>query len=130
MSPATHRHEGGPRAKRGLPRPCMACGQSFRPKNNKGKFCSEACRKARLRLEAKTGFAGNLDTYVARVPFRSKSSNENNNLQGQNRKPRVNTKSGWHVEAGELVFYPLPSAPSLTAGEAHRLSRGHMRVAA
>jgi hypothetical protein len=125
MRHATHRHEGGPRAKRGLPRPCKGCGQSFRPKNNKGKFCSEACQKARGRLEAKTGHGRDPDSCVAHVGFRSKSSNENNGVSGRFAKPRVTAKTGWQFEASGLVFYLMPDTPSLTEKERRALGCGH-----
>ena len=49
-------------------------------------------------------------------------------FSGQNRKPRVSAKSGWYVEGGELVFYPLPDTPKFTAKERRRLCRGHLRL--
>lgn len=118
----------GPRAKRGLPRPCKACGQTFRPKNSKGRFCSEACQKARGRWEAKTGLWRDPDSHVARVGFRSKSANNINGVSGHSEKPRDDLKTGWHVEAGELVFYPLPGTPRFTAKECRRFVGSHMHL--
>lgn len=128
MSRATHRHEGGARVKRGLPRPCKGCGQSFRPKNNKGIFCSEACKKARGRLEAQAGLGRDPDSHVARVPFRSKSSNNIKGVSGHFAKPRVTAKTGWQIEAGDLVFYPMPETQPLTENERRRLGGGHMML--
>lgn len=122
-------HTKGSRAKRGLPRPCQGCSQDFSPKNNKGKFCSEACKKARARLAAKTGLLRDPDTDVARVPFRSKSANHINGVSGNFHKPRVAPKSGWHAEGGQLVFYPMPSTPVLTWNECQRFIHGHMAIA-
>ena len=128
MTGPTYRQLAGPRIARGLPRPCEACGQAFRPVNNKGRFCSEACKKARRRLMAKAGEIGTPDSKVARVPFRSKSDNGINAVQSQNREARVAASTGWHIAAGELVFCPMPKTPPFTANERRRLSRRHMRV--
>ena len=43
-----------PRAKRGLPRPCAACGQDFRPANSKAKYCGPACKQAQHRQKARS----------------------------------------------------------------------------
>lgn len=128
MSGSTRKVDKGLRAKRGLPRHCKACGQAFAPKNNKGRFCSEACQKAQARRMRKEPPIGTAATEVARVGFRSKSPNKINGLSGYFRKPRVAAKTGWQIEAGELVFYPMPATPLFTAKERGRLSRGHMQL--
>lgn len=116
----------GPRTARGLPRSCRGCGQPFRPKNSKGKFCSEACKKARGRLEAWGGLGRVLDSEVARVPFRSKSPNNINGLSDHFAIPRAPAKTGWQIEGGELVFYPMPETQPFTEKERRRLGGGHM----
>ena len=100
----------GSRTKRGLNRPCRSCGQSFRPKNNKGKFCSDACRKAQARRESQGPEIRTAATTVARVRIRSKSANNINDVSGQNRRPKITPKTGWQVTAGELVLASAEAA--------------------
>lgn len=128
MSRATHRHEGGPRAKRGLPRPCKACGQDFRPKNSKAKYCSSACKQAQHRQKPQEPQIVTAATTVARVTIRAKSPNNINGVSGHFAKPRVTAKTGWQIEAGELVFYPMPGTQPLTESERRCLCRGHMML--
>jgi hypothetical protein len=128
MTGTVHRQLVGPRIARGLPRPCEACSRPFRPANSKARYCSEACWAARRRLKGKTSLTSVPDSEVARVGFRSKSTNDINSLQSQNGNPRVEAKTGWQIKASELVFYPMLGAPSFTDAERRLFSRQHMRV--
>lgn len=125
MSRATHRQEGGPRAKRGLPRPCKACGQDFRPKNSKAKYCSSACKQAQHRQKPQEPQIVTAATTVARVTIHAKSPNNFNGVSGHFPKPRVTAKTGWQIEAGELVFHPLPDTPPLSERERCHFSQRH-----
>jgi hypothetical protein len=128
MTRAPHQHDKKPRTARGLPRACQACGQSFRPKSSKAKFCGPACKQAQHRQKAQELQIVTQATHVAPVTIRSKLANEFNGVQAHSWKPRIAAESGWHIEGGELIFYPLPGTPPFTAKERRHLSRGHFRT--